>query len=178
MSSTKPPSRTDAPGVFGGLRDVLKKLAGIDDGPHAIALGLGIGLFLGVLPGTGPTAAIAVTWLFRGNKPATLVGSLGVNTWINVVAFPLALALGSGLWGIDSEVLVQAWKELWSNPGFERLWGLLVGDSLVLRALAALGTGYLIIGVVMGLVGYGLVRTALHFIPRKAPSTGSDQDGG
>ena len=45
------------------ITQIRDKLLGINDSPHRIALGIGLGLFLGVLPGTGVIAALAVAFI-------------------------------------------------------------------------------------------------------------------
>ena len=69
------------------LRLILAKLFNINDTPHKIALGLGLGVFAGILPGTGPIAAIFLALAFRANRASALLGSLLTNTWLSLVTF-------------------------------------------------------------------------------------------
>ncbi len=135
----------------------MVELAGIKDSTHAIAGGVGLGLFLGVLPGTGALAALAMAWLLRVNKVAALAGALLVNTWINFVAFPLALVFGSFITGTDPVVLTDAWVNLFKAFSFEKLL-----DVAVLKTVLALGGGFLLIGVILGLAGYGLAHLVIN----------------
>jgi uncharacterized protein (DUF2062 family) len=134
-----------------GIKAKIAELAGVKDSTHAIAGGVGLGLFLGVLPGTGALAALAMAWLLRVNKAAALAGALLVNTWINFVAFPLALVFGSFLTGTDPAVLTDAWVNLFKAFSWEKLL-----DVALLKTLLALGGGFVLIGVILGLAGYGL----------------------
>ena len=94
------------------LKRIRDNLLGINDSPNKIALGFGLGLFLGVLPGTGVIAAVVCSVALRVNKAASLAGALLVNTWINFVAFPLALIVGGFVFRIDPLLLKTKWLAL------------------------------------------------------------------
>jgi uncharacterized protein (DUF2062 family) len=127
------------------------KLLGIHDSAHRIALGAGLGLFLGVLPGTGPIAAVVGAFLLRANKVAALAGALLVNTWINVVTFPLALALGSFLFGIEPKALAKDWLALTRHFTWHGFVEIGLRDTAV-----ALFLGYTLIGLLLGAFGYAI----------------------
>ena len=90
------------------LKAIYDKLSKIDDSPQKIALGFGLGVFCGILPGTGPVAAVALAFVFRVNKIAAFAGGLLTNTWLSVVTFILAVRLGSAVSGAD-------WNEVYSR---------------------------------------------------------------
>jgi uncharacterized protein (DUF2062 family) len=54
----------------------LRDLAGLDDPPHKIALGLALGIFVGFLPIMGIQMAVVlpIALLFRSNKVAAVAG--------------------------------------------------------------------------------------------------------
>ncbi|MCG2713658.1 MAG: DUF2062 domain-containing protein [Candidatus Omnitrophica bacterium] len=64
---------------------IFAKLFKINDSAGKIALGVGLGVFAGLLPGTGPAAALLLALVFRANRAAALLGSLITNTWLSVV---------------------------------------------------------------------------------------------
>ena len=128
-----------------------EKLLGIHDSTHRIALGAALGLFLGVLPGTGPIAAVAGAFLLRANKAAALAGSLLVNTWINVVTFPLALAIGAFLFRIEPGALAGDWAGLTRHFS----WRYFV-DIVLRKTVVALFVGYLVIGLLLAVIGYAI----------------------
>lgn len=138
------------------LRDTL---LGINDSAHRVALGAGLGLFLGVLPGTGPIAAIVCAFVIRANKAAALAGALVVNTWINIVTFPLAVAIGAFLFRIKPALIAHEWSAATRPFVWKSFLGFLLHDAVL-----ALVTGYLIIG--LGLAGIGYAAT--YAIVKKA----------
>ncbi|MBN2037917.1 MAG: DUF2062 domain-containing protein [Chitinispirillaceae bacterium] len=133
-------------------RQLSHTLLGLSDSTHRIALGAGLGLFLGVLPGTGAIAALVMAFLLHANKAAALAGALAVNTWINIVAFPLALAVGAQVSGMEPSHIAGEWTAATSPFA----WSTFL--AFVLRhALLALISGYALIGLVMGCIGYAVV---------------------
>jgi uncharacterized protein (DUF2062 family) len=134
------------------LKKLWHKLVGIKDSPHKIAAGFGLGVFLGVLPGTGPIASVAIAAILRINKVSALLGCLLFNTWINIVTFTLAAQIGSLTIGLDWRKVYSEWIMLFKNFSFKVFFGHILAKSFV-----ALAIGYLIIGAVLGLLGYILV---------------------
>ncbi|MDD3087628.1 MAG: DUF2062 domain-containing protein [Candidatus Omnitrophica bacterium] len=131
---------------FTGL---YKKLFKINDTPQKIALGLGLGVALGVLPGTGPLAALFLSILLKVNRASALLGSLITNTWLSLVTFLLALRLGSAIFNISLEALRSEWRELFNDFQLSYLL-----KSSFLKVILPVSVGYLIIGIVLGLSVY------------------------
>lgn len=144
---------------FKELRD---KLLGINDSPHRIALGIGLGLFLGVFPGTGAIASIVGAFILRANKTAALAAALLVNTWINVVTFPLAVAIGAFILRIDPKIIVEDWSKLTGNFTWNALWELLLRNTILV-----LLAGYTLMGLALGLAGYFLTYALIRKIRKK-----------
>lgn len=135
-----------------GLKRLLKfvyiKLARINDSPQRIALGLGAGVALGILPGTGPIAALCVAWLFRINRLAALLGSLLTNTWLSIVTFLISVKIGSAITRLKWQEVYDAWLVFlrnlsWSNffklPLFKVIMPVMLGYFVV-----ALGAGFVV----------------------------------
>jgi uncharacterized protein (DUF2062 family) len=128
------------------LRDTM---LGINDSAHRIALGMGLGLLLGVLPGTGAIAAVVCAFVIRANKAAALAGALVVNTWINVVTFPLAIAIGAFLFRIEPAGIVREWSAATRPFVWKSFLNFLLHDAVL-----ALITGYAVIGLALAGAGY------------------------
>jgi len=128
---------------------VYEKLFKIDDTPQRIALGFGLGVFLGIFPGTGPLAAIFLAVLFRLNRAAALIGSLLTNTWSSIIVLALAFQVGSLTMGVKWHDMAGDWDS------FQRAfrWKDLFKFSALKVALPVL-IGYIIIGLVFGLFAY------------------------
>ncbi len=94
---------------------IYLKLFRIHDTPQRIALGLGMGVFLGILPGTGPIAAIFLALLLRLNRASALLGSLLTNTWISIVTFFLSIKIGSGIMRVNWQDTQQNWIQFLKN---------------------------------------------------------------
>lgn len=131
------------------LKLIYIKIVRINDTPQKISLGLGLGIFLGILPGTGPVAALFFAWLLRLNQASALIGSLLTNTWLSIVTFLLSIKVGSVIMGLD-------WQQVYKN------WQLFIKDfhwinllklSLIKIILPVI-VGYFIISLCLGLLTY------------------------
>jgi len=131
------------------LKLIYIKLFRIHDTPQRIALGAGIGVFLGILPGTGPIAAIFMAFILRVNRAAALLGSLLTNTWTSVLTFLLSIKIGASIMGVH-------WQEVHRN------WSLFLKDfKLVtlfklttLELILPVIVGYAVVGFCLGLIAY------------------------
>lgn len=87
---------------------LYQKLFKINDTPQKIALGLGLGVFVGIFPGTGPVASLFLAILFRANRASALLGSLLTNTWLSIITLFLAIKAGALMFGIQ-------WQDIYNN---------------------------------------------------------------
>ncbi len=133
-------------------RGLYDKLVRMNDSPQRIAIGFGVGVFLGILPGTGPIAALAVSWALRLNKAAAVLGSMLTNTWLSVVTFALALKIGSWLTGSNWLNIKEHAKQLLEHFSANALW-----DASMIHVLKPLLLGYAAVALLCGLAGYVLV---------------------
>lgn len=106
------------------------KLFRIHDTPQKIALGFGLGIFLGILPGSGPIAALCLAFLFKLNRVSALLGSLLTNTWLSFLIFPLSIKAGS-------TIINLSWQDIYSN-----------------KVILPAAIGYLTISFCLGVFGY------------------------
>jgi len=94
---------------------IYLKLFRIDDTPQRIALGLGIGVLLGILPGSGPIAALFLAWVLRVNQASALLGSLFTNTWLSIVTFILSIKVGSIITKLNWQDVQRDWMLFLKN---------------------------------------------------------------
>ena len=135
--------------MSGFLKKLYIKLFKINDTPQRIAAGLGVGVFLGILPGTGPLAALFMAWILRLNRASALLGSLLTNTWLSIVTFLLSVKVGAAIMKVNWEETREAWMLFLKD--FHWL------DLLKLSALNIIlpvVVGYLIVAFCLGLAVY------------------------
>lgn len=145
------------------LKEFIRhKLLRIDDSPHRVALGLGVGVFLGIMPGLGFISALIFAGVFRLNKLATLLGVFLTNTWLSVVTFLLSIRLGSAIMDMHWEDVHKSWLAV--GRGFN--WRLLFEVSF-LRILLPVALGYLVISLVFGFVTYIIALFWLLLLRKK-----------
>jgi uncharacterized protein len=130
---------------------IFSKLFKINDSPERIALGVAVGVFAGLLPGTGPAAALFLALILKANRAAALFGGLLTNTWLSVVTFVLAIKVGSVILKMNWQSVQEQFQVLFK--GFT--WGLFFKSSF-LEILLPVVLGYLVIGLVLGLFSYFL----------------------
>lgn len=139
------------------IKDLLyQKIFKINDTPQKVALGFGIGIFSGILPGTGPLAALFLALLFRVNRASALIASVLTNTWFSFVTFILAIKIGSAIFKISWQSLKAAWMQAINNFAWKDLFSL-----PILRIVLPVITGYLVISLVLGVLSYIVVLIIL-----------------
>jgi uncharacterized protein (DUF2062 family) len=131
------------------FRFLYLKLFRINDTPQRIALGFGLGVFLGILPGTGPIAALCCAFLFRVNRAAALLGSLLTNTWLSIVTFALSVKIGSFIMHLDWQKVYQDWGAFFKDFHWVNLFKL-----TALEIILPVAVGYFIISLCCGILGY------------------------
>jgi len=125
------------------------KLVRINDTPHKIALGLGVGVFCGIIPGTGPIAALTLALILRLNRAAAILGSFLTNTWLSFVTFALSLKIGAGLFGVSRRDLQQEWMLFIKGFRLINLFKL-----SVLKIILPIISGYFVIALCAAAIVY------------------------
>lgn len=138
------------------IKGLYTKLVAMDDSPHRIALGLGVGVWVGILPGTGPAVALGLAFLLPMNKAAALLGSILTNTWLTLVTFFLALKIGAALLGLSWADIESQAQSLIKNFSWQTFF-----DASLVNILKPLGLGYIVVGFICGLCAYILAFIVL-----------------
>jgi uncharacterized protein len=136
---------------------VFSKFFRINDSAQKIALGVGLGVFAGLLPGTGPAAALFLAFIFKANRAAALLGGLLTNTWLSIVTFVLAIKVGSVILKMNWQIVQQQAQGLLKNFDWVNFFKLSFFQVLLPVIL-----GYLLIGLVLGLFSYLLTLIILR----------------
>jgi uncharacterized protein (DUF2062 family) len=144
------------------FKKFAKKILLIDDTPQKIAAGFGLGVCLGIFPGTGAVAAVFLAWLFKFNRISAILGSLLVNTWLSIVIFFLALKVGAFMTG-------RPWQEVYRHCGMllgNLKWAQLLKASY-LQLILPLALGYLLVSATAGMLVYIMVLPLAIFIKKR-----------
>lgn len=141
------------------------RLGRLNDSPQRIALGFGLGVFLGILPGAGPIAALVLSALLRLNKVSALFGALATNTWLSFTTFLLSIKTGAAIMGMDWQLLRQRCQELVRPFSFAKLAAVSARDIIVPVAI-----GYLAVSLLIGAGAYAIawvIVTRIHYAKNK-----------
>lgn len=133
----------------GFLKKLYIKLFKINDTPQRIAAGLGVGVFLGILPGTGPLAALFLAWLLRLNRASALLGSLFTNTWLSIVTLLLSVKVGAAIMGLNWKEVREAWMLFLKDFHWLDLLKL-----TTVKIILPVAVGYLTVAFCLGLAVY------------------------
>lgn len=133
-----------------GLLDLFyRELFGVHDAPQKIALGLGVGVFTGILPGAGPLAALFLAFILRVNRAAALLGSLLTNTWLSIATFLLSIKTGSSILRLNWQDVWRDWELCLRNFRWLDLFKL-----TILKLILPVMVGYLVVAFCVGLIVY------------------------
>jgi uncharacterized protein (DUF2062 family) len=144
---------------WGRFRAFLDRLVGMDDGPHEIALGLGIGIFVGFLPimGIQMYVSVPMAWALGGNRALAAAG-VWISNPVTFVPFYYAcyrfglLLCGTGEVDPSGSSSIGA---LLQEGGLENL------DAAAREILYPLAVGSVMLGLVFGILTYFLTRSYL-----------------
>ncbi len=131
------------------LNSLYLKLFRINDTPQRIALGMGLGAALGIIPGTGPLAALFLAFILKVNRASALLGSLLTNTWLSFLTFILAIKIGSVILRVNWQDVHQEWTAIFSRFNWPDLFRL-----PVLKTIFPVIIGYLAVALCLGLSVY------------------------
>jgi uncharacterized protein len=148
------------------LKFLYLKMFRINDTPQRVSLGFGLGVFVGILPGTGPLVALMLAALFRINKAAALLGSILTNTWLSFLTIVLSIKIGARIMGLEWQQVYNTWQQLLHD--FH--WNQILNFSILQLMLPVL-TGYLILSFCTAFVVYSGALCILLFLKRKRNET-------
>ena len=132
------------------------KLFRMNDSPQKIAAGFGLGVFLGVLPGAGPIAALFLAVLLRVNRASALFACLLTNTWLSIVIFVLSLKVGSVLTGNDWQSLRATYSGVIKNFHWDQVF-----HFSFLKIVSPILIGYFVTALCFAFLCYGMVLLAI-----------------
>jgi uncharacterized protein (DUF2062 family) len=138
---------------------ILEKLLAVKDNPHRTATSFAVGVFLGILPGTGPIAALTAAHFLRLNRPIALLGSLVTNTWLSILTFVLSIRFGASIMGLDWNTLYRQWLDFFQAFAWDKIFSV-----SFLQIVLPIAIGYTAISSVIALAAYGAVAVVLTML--------------
>jgi uncharacterized protein len=147
------------------LAKIYQRFLKLRGDPHAIAMGLALGVFVGMSPLMGLHSVIAITVaaVFKWSKIATLIGVFVTNPLTAPVIYPLTYTLGATILGNPVTI---------GSSGGLNLSDIFQSSSTVLTNLFV-GGG--IIGLAGGAFSYAIaLRTIRRYRQRRALRAGDD----
>lgn len=140
------------------VRQLAQVLLHLEDTPHRTALAFGIGVYIAFFPllGLHTLMALGISFAFRLNRVAMLLGCYVNNPWTLAPLYLAGTALGCLVLGVSAEGLASIdWER--SGGAFYRdlyqslkpyVWPYVVGNT--------------VLGVAAGLAGYAALRWFLE----------------
>ncbi|MDD5747144.1 MAG: DUF2062 domain-containing protein [Candidatus Omnitrophica bacterium] len=148
---------------------IYLKLFRINDAPLRIALGFGLGVFTGLMPGTGPVAGLVLAFVFRVNRAAALAGCLLFNTWAGIVIFAASLKTGAWIMGRDEPAAYDAWNAALKNFTWHDIW------HASLSALIPIAVGYFVISLAVSALLSVVVFVVVRLIRKQKLKRGKKE---
>ncbi len=145
------------------------KLFRINDTPQKIAIGIGLGVFFGVLPGMGPVAALFLAFILKVNRAGALLGSLLTNTWLSVPTFFVSVKIGSVMTGSNYADIYKTWSALIKNFTWDNLFQLSIYKIVIPVIL-----GYVIVALFIGIAAYVTALGIIKTVKRKESGGNSE----
>ncbi|MEI8011607.1 MAG: DUF2062 domain-containing protein [Candidatus Omnitrophota bacterium] len=146
------------------------KLFRINDTPLKIALGFGLGAFLGIMPGVGPVTALVLAFLLKVNRASAVFASIIFNTWVSLIALLSAVRVGAIVMGLNYQDVYAGWKLLIRDFNWQKLFAASVHDILI-----PVIVGYFIISFLLAIAATIIVYLILVMIRNKRKKGSSNK---
>ncbi len=132
------------------------RLLRINDNPRSIALGVGLGLFIGfIVPiGLQTVAVLPVAFIFKANKILSIAFTWVTNYVTVIFIYPIQCYVGSVI--LFHPIKLEALKETFKGIESWKDFGSIGGEIIV-----AFFAGGLLLGLVTGIAGYCLSYGAI-----------------
>ena len=129
------------------IKENIKRILGVGDSPHRIALSFAVGVFFAISPllGLHTILGLAVAWCFRLNKAVVLSGVYVTNPWSIVPIYTFCTWLGAEMLRFDRVLPNVAWTDLTLGSAADEL-------------------GHLVMPFVVGSTAVSLVASVLSYI--------------
>ena len=160
------------PPVFTGPRErfsqMLVRLRQLEGNPHYLALGMGVGIFVSIMPiiPFQTLVAFALAFLLRGSKSAAVLGTWLSNPLTIPVVYFANYKVGCLLLGYENTA---------DSIAFDSLAELM---ELGIEVTVAMLAGGAVIGIVLGVAAYFATFRGFIVIRRRSRQKNSESESG
>jgi uncharacterized protein len=145
------------------LDGIKRKLAGISAEPYKVSKGYALGVFLAATPfiGIKVLIAIALTFIFKWNKAAAIIGVLHINILTAPVFYGFSFMVGKSVLGSD-----VSFDFSWPIT-LKTFYEVFTSNSMVFMSLL---TGGIILGVPLAFAAYFISNSIIRCKTALKPS--------
>ncbi|HPN96332.1 MAG TPA: DUF2062 domain-containing protein [Candidatus Moranbacteria bacterium] len=140
------------------IKKFLEHFFLIDDSPHKVAAGAALGIFLGIIPGEGVTAALILATIFRLNKLSAAAGALSTNMWGTLAILPPASIIGGFIFNTNPKELIESFHNTY-DLGFK----FFLSKAIFFDLVFPLATGFIISAAAVALLFYFAIYFTLKY---------------
>ena len=119
------------------------------DSPQKMALGFGLGVFLGIMPGLGVIAALVCAAILRVSAAGALLGTLVTNTWLSFLTLVLSTRVGAAVMGLNWKDVYSGWSGIIKGFSLEKLF-----QASVKEFFLPVIIGFIIVSACSGVIAY------------------------
>jgi len=137
------------------LVGIKNKLTGISAEPRKVAMGYALGIFLAASPliGLKVFIAIALTFIFKWNKVAAIIGVFHINPLTGPIFYGFSFLVGNSVLGSD-----VSFDFTWPIT-IKTLYDIITANSMVFMSLL---TGGFILGLPLAIAAYFFSNSFIH----------------
>ena len=137
------------------LIGIKSKLSGISEEPRKVAMGYALGIFLAASPFIGLKIfiAIAITFIFKWNKVAAIIGVFHINPLTGPIFYGFSFLVGNSVLGSD-----VSFAFTWPIT-LKTLYEIVTANSMVFMSLL---TGGIILGLPLAIAAYFFSNSFIH----------------
>ncbi|MGH7201555.1 MAG: DUF2062 domain-containing protein [Planctomycetaceae bacterium] len=145
-------------------RTMLRTILQLDDSPHSIAMGVAVGMFLGLLPTIGVQMVLVMLVAFlarpflRFNRVAALSTVFITNPLTVVPIYYCEYWVGT--WIFEGDLTPEDFARILEFHGLTQWWSAIL--ELFIDVGAPLVVGSLIVATVAGVLSYPIIRWLIH----------------
>ncbi len=146
-------------------RDLLRQILQLDDSPHHVALGVAIGVFIGMTPTVGIQMILVLVLaflakpFFRFNNIAALITVYISNPFTVLPIYWFDYKVGT-LFVEDAGITKEQFEAALTYKGFAEWWDTIV--TLFVKIGAPLIIGSLVVATISGTASYPVIRWLLR----------------